>query len=80
MLNFYLISIGLFYLSLMIFCIRYFVNKNKITLKKNEEKWFGLIMAIVISFLPVINICIAVYWIYASVLMDYEKYINIMNK
>jgi len=79
MLKFYLVTIGLFYLSFALLVMRYFINKSKITLGKNQERWFTIIRLLVFGAIPIMNIFATMVYIYYSTLADTEKFIKMMN-
>jgi hypothetical protein len=80
MLYLYSISIELSCMSLILFLIRVFSNKNNINFKSNKYNWKLLISLIIIISLPIINIFLMFSSVYASILMKKENFIEFMNE
>jgi hypothetical protein len=81
MLSIYLISIGLFYLSLILFILRMVATRKQLNIKKgNKSGYFLYLRTIIISVLPIINLIITIWGLYGALLMSDEKYIELMNK
>jgi hypothetical protein len=80
MLSLYLTSIKLSYLSLILFLIKLFINKNNISILGDKSKWNLLIRLIIISLIPIVNIFFAISGVYISLLMKKENFIKFMNE
>lgn len=80
MLKVYFITIITFYLSFLLTVSRILVNKNKIKLEKNKEKYFVYVRLIVMGIIPVVNIVFTIMWLYFSIFMNHEKFIEFMNE
>ncbi|CAG9703794.1 MULTISPECIES: hypothetical protein [Clostridium] len=80
MLKVYSITIILFYLSFILCLLRWSVNKENINSKSNNEKWFVFMRLLVIGCMPIINVVFTLIYIYISIFVESEKFIEFMNK
>lgn len=80
MLYIYLISIELSYLSLVLFLIRLFINRNNLNISRNKDKWKIFMTLLVVCAIPIVNIFFAISSAYISILMKNEKFIKFINQ
>ncbi len=80
MFNLYIISVGVYWFSLILFLIRLFATRKQINFKGNKEHWFIYIRLIVASIIPIVNLVIGIWSIYLSILMEDKKFIEYMNE
>lgn len=79
MLKAYLITIILFYLFFALIVMRWFINKDSINLKSDNEGNFALIRLVIIGCIPIINLIFASIYAYYSIFAESEKFIEFMN-
>jgi hypothetical protein len=76
MLKFYLITIGLFYLSFVLMYMR--CHENKMKCKLGDK--YSCIRFIILSLIPIVNILMGIIWVYYSTLASNEKFIKVMSE
>lgn len=80
MLTYYLFSIYFFYLSVILFIIRFVSEKDRIKLSKSKEGFWLFGRCIIISIIPIVNVLFALIYFYYSIFASAEKFKTIIEE
>lgn len=78
--KYYLISIAIYFIGIILLGIRYKANKNEIKASKSKEgKLYTYIRFVVIAFIPLVNTFAGIVWLWWSLFQTQEDFIKRMS-